>query len=189
MKVFSAFTHVFVIFSYLTLGSLLIIVSFHLLSLEDAIIKVRELYASPWESMQTGLVGLLFIMVGLAFARTLLKKGREQEALIFQSEMGPVVVSTLALEDVAKKIIKRFHLVKEAKIKTLIRGRDVEMRVRLTLWSGSRLTELLSEIQEEIGARVRKLLGSENKLEILCDVQRIEDHEEDSEVVSERTAS
>ena len=177
MKVFNAFAYLFAILTFLTLGSLLIIVAVHLLSVEDALLKIREIYASPWRSLQTGFIGMMFITVGLAFSKMLVKKGREADALIFQSEIGPIVVSVMAIEDVVKKVLKRFHLVKDCKIKTLIRGKDVEIKLRLILWSRSRVPELVSEIQDEIRSRVKKLLGNENRLEIACDIQKIEDHE------------
>ncbi len=181
MKVINAFVHLFTIFTFLTLGSLLIIVAVRILSVEDAVLKIQEIYSSPWKSVQTGLIGLLLIMVGLAFSRMLVKKGREAEALIFQSEIGPIVVSVTAIDDVVKKVIKRYHLVKEAKIKTLIQGKDVEIKMRLTLWAGGRVADLLVVIQNEVRTRGSKLLGSENKLEVNCDVQRIEDHEDEQD--------
>jgi uncharacterized alkaline shock family protein YloU len=177
MKVVNAFAYLFAIFAFLTIGSLLAIVALHILSLEDAIAKIRELYASPWQSLQTGFVGLLFIMIGLVFSKMLVKTGRQAEAVIFQSELGPVMVSVIAIEDVVKKVLKRFHLIKDSKIKTLVDGKNVEIRLRLILWSGASVPELLAEIQDQIRSRVTKMLGNEKRLEIHCDVQRIEDHE------------
>lgn len=177
MKVFNFFSQVFAIFAFLTIGSLLIIIGFHILTLEDAQFQLQELYAGPWRSFQEILVGLVFIGVGLYFSRTLLKKRRQDEALIYQSEIGPIVVSSAAMEDVVKKVLKRFHLVKEWKTKVLIQGKDVEIKTRLVLWSGGKIQELLIEIQEEIRNRVRKLLGAHNHLEVICDVSKIEDHE------------
>lgn len=188
MKVFNAFAHLFAIFAFLTVGSLLIIVAIHILSVEDAVLKIREVYANPWQSIQTGLVGILFITSGLVFTKMLVKKGHEAEAVIYHSEIGPIVVSVTALEDVVKKVLKRFHLVKEWKVKTMIQGKDVEIKLRLILWSGSRVPELLSEIQEEVRVRIKKLLGRESKLEITCDVQRIEDHESDTHEVQKDQA-
>ncbi|MDP3919374.1 MAG: hypothetical protein Q8R76_01010 [Candidatus Omnitrophota bacterium] len=179
MKVMNAFAQVFAIFAFLTLGSLLLLVSLHFLSLEDALFKVREVYESPSKSLQAGFSGVLFILVGLIFSKMLVKKGRNAEAIIFQSEIGPMVVSVTAIEDVIKKVLKRFHVVKDWKIKTLINNKDVEIKLRLVLWSGGGVPKLLGEIQEEISTRLRKLLGNENRLEISCDVYRIEDHEID----------
>lgn len=177
MKVINAFAHVFAIFAFLTIGSLFMIVAFHILSLQDAQKQLAEFYSTPWRSLQTAFTGFVFISVGLTFARMLLKKRRQEEALIYQSEMGPIVVSATAMEDVVKKVLKRFHLVKEWKTKILIQNKDVDIKLRLVLWSGGKIQDLLMEIQEEVRVRIRKLLGTESRLEITCDVQRIEDHD------------
>ena len=185
MKVVNVFAQLFAIFSFLTLGSLLVIVAFHILSAEDALLRIQEIYQSPWKSVQAGILGLFFIMVGLIFSKLLLKAGRESEAIIFQSDMGPMVISVTAIEDVVKKALKRFHLVKESKVKTLIHGKNVELKIRIILWSGGQVPELLADIQQQVRARVKKLLGPENAIEINCDVQKIEDQENELETISE----
>jgi heme/copper-type cytochrome/quinol oxidase subunit 1 len=177
LKIFNAFAHIFAIFAFLTIGSLLMIVAFHILTLADAQRQIQEFYMSPWHSTKTAFAGLVFISVGLTFSRMLLKKRRQEEALIYQSEIGPIVVSVTAMEDVIKKVLKRFHLVKEWKTKVMIQEKDVEIKLRLVLWSGGKIQDLLIEIQEDVRLRIRKLLGNESKLEITCDVQRIEDHD------------
>ena len=189
MKPLNLFAHVFSIFAFLTLGSLLLIVSFHIITFDDAVHQLRQLYETPWRALEAGILGIVFISVGLGFTRMLLKKRRQAEALIFQSEIGPIVVSSTAIEETAKKILKKFYLVKDGKVKTFIQGKDVELKVRLVLWSGARIQALLTEIQEEIRARVRKLLSPESKLEITCDVYRIEDHEAVDAEANERAVS
>lgn len=184
MKVFNFFAHIFSIFAFLTLGSLLIIVALHILSLDDALFKVREIYMSPWLSIQTGLMGILFITMGLTFTKLLVKKGREQDAVIVQSEIGPIVVSANAIEDAVKKVLKKFNLVKDSKTRILIRGKDVAIRLGLILWAGGRVPELMEEIQLEVNRRVQKLLGEENKLEVSCDVDGIKDYETNLEPLS-----
>ena len=177
MKVVNFFAQVFAVFAFLTIGSLLMIVSIHLLSLEDALLKLQSLYESPAQSFQTGVVGLCFIVVGLIFTKMLVKTGRQTDALIVQSESGPIMVSVGAIEDAVKKTLKRFHLIKECKTKVFVEGKNVSIRLRLVLWSGSNVPELLGELQDQARGRVSKLLGRDNKLEINCDVQQIEDHE------------
>lgn len=175
MKVVNAFATLFAVLSFLTLGSLTLMVSLHLLSLEDALARIQQIYSSPWRSFQMAMVGLLFIFVGLTFAKSLIKRSRQTDALIFQGELGPIVVSATAIEDVVKKILKRFNLVKEWKIKTLIDSMDVEIKLRLVLWSGGDVPSLLSGIQQEMRDRLHKILGPDCKLEIHCDVIRIEE--------------
>jgi len=175
MKVINAFATLFAVLSFLTLGSLALMVALHLLSLEDALTRIQEIYSSPWRSLQMGMIGLLFIFVGLTFAKMLIKRGRQTEAVVVQGEMGPIVVSTVAIEDVIKRVMKRFSLVKDWKSKIMIDGRDAEIRLRLVLWSGGDVPSLLGGVQKEIRDRLHKILGPESKIEVFCDVVRIEE--------------
>ena len=176
MKIINASVTIFSVLAFLTLGSLLLMVGLHLLSVEDALAKIHEIYSSPWRSIQTASLGLLFIFVGLTFAKIFIKRGRgESEAIIFQGEIGPIVISVTTLEDLTKKVLRRFSLVKDWKIKILIDGRDVEIKLRLVLWSGEEIPVLLNSIQQEIRDRIRKIIGPDGKLEIVCDVIRVEE--------------
>lgn len=175
MKVTNAFAQLFAILAFLTLGSLMIIVSLHLLAFEDAILKVQEIYQSTGRSVQVGLVGLIFIILGLAFAKMLVKTGRPNEAVIFQSEIGPMVVSTTTLGNAAVKAVKRFPLVKSAKVKVNILGKNIEIKLRLVLWAGGHVPTVLAELQQEVQQRVKRLLGSENQLIVICDVRGIDE--------------
>lgn len=181
MKVVNAFATLFAVLAFLTLGSLMVMVSLHLLSLDDALLKVQEIYNNPWRSLQIGMVGFMFIFVGLAFAKMLIKRSRQTEALVFQGELGLIVVSATAIEDIVKKVLKRFHLVKEWKTKITIDERDVEIKLRCVLWAGGDVPSLLSTVQQEIQGRLRKILGPESQIEIFCDVIRIEESELDVE--------
>ena len=175
MKVASAFAQLFAILAFLTLGSLMIIVALHLLAFDDAILKVQEIYQSSWRSVQVGVVGLIFIALGLAFAKMLVKAGRPNEAVIFQSEVGPMVVSAGTLGNAAAKAIKHFPLVKNVKVKVNIIGKNVEIKLRLVLWAGGHVPTVLSELQQGVQQRVKRLLGSENQLIVICDVKGIDE--------------
>jgi uncharacterized alkaline shock family protein YloU len=153
----------------------MIIVSLHLLAFDDAILKVQEIYQSSWRSIQVGVVGLIFIALGLAFAKMLVKAGRPNEAIIFQSEVGPMVVSASTLGNAASKAIKHFPLVKSVKVKVNIIGKNVEIKLRLVLWAGGHVPTVLSELQKEVQQRVKRLLGSENQLIVICDVKGIDE--------------
>ena len=69
MKVTTAFSQLLAIFSFLTLGSLLILVSLHLLAFDDAILKLQEIYQDPWRAAHVGIVGLLLIVLGIVFSK------------------------------------------------------------------------------------------------------------------------
>ena len=182
MKVTTAFAQLFTVFFFLTLGSLLIIVSLHLLAFDDAILKLQEIYQSPWRSVQVGIVGLMLIILGIMYSKSLVKSVRPNEALIFQSEIGPMVVSMSALEGTALKAVKQFTLVKSAKVKVNLIGKNVELKLRLVLWTSHDVTSLLAEIQSAVLKKIQRLLGPENQATVVCDIKGFDetrtDHQE-----------
>ena len=103
MKVVNIFISIFSIFVFLTIGSFLIIVSFHLISQEEALRAVTEVYAEPLRSLQAGLLGALFIFIGLALTRIVLKGTRGSDALVFHGENGTITVSARAIRPVTRR--------------------------------------------------------------------------------------
>jgi len=173
MKVVNAFIHIFSLFVFLTMGSFLIIVAFHLISLEDALRTVNELYAEPLRSLQVGLMGFLFIIVGLVFAKFLIKNSRGDDAWVFHGENGSITISVKAIEDIVKKILKKFEPVRDAKLKTIVQDRALGMKIKLTVWSGTLIPELTQDVQNEVRVRLEKLLGVSEKVEVQVTVSRI----------------
>ena len=92
-----------------------------------------------------------------------------------------------AIEDAVKKVLKKFHLIKDWKIKSEVRGKSLYIKMHFVLWSGSKIPELLSEVQREVTIRLSKLITSENRVEVACDVLRIEDY--DAEFVPEENSA
>jgi hypothetical protein len=86
-----------------------------------------------------------------------------------------MIVSMNTIESTALKAIKPFTLVKSAKVKVNLNGKNVEVKIRMVLWTSNQVTSLLSEIQSAVLMRVQKLLGPENQVTVACDVKGIEE--------------
>ena len=65
MKVVHFFIHIFSVLVYLTIGSLLVIMALHIVSIEDVFTAVRDVYGGFWNAAQTFGIGVLFIVTGL----------------------------------------------------------------------------------------------------------------------------
>ena len=94
---------------------------------------------------------------------------------VVSSEIGPMVVSANTLGNTAVKAVKHFPLVKSVKAKVNINGKNVEIKLRLVLWAGGHVPAVLAELQQEVQQRVKRLLGPENPLTVICDVKGIDD--------------
>src|SRR3990167_2346626 len=90
MRIVSIFVQIFAIFAFLTIGSLMVIVSLRVLTMEDALLKVQELYENPWQSLRMGVSGIFFLFVGLVFSKILVKEMRSRGDVVLYSKWGYV---------------------------------------------------------------------------------------------------
>lgn len=154
------------------------IIAFHWWPLEDAIETLYRVYHNYPFSVFVGLAGCGFIFLGLMVLRLVVKTSPQNEAIICRREAGPIAISGKAIEDVARKVLRKSPVVRDAKLKLIIRSQFVMIQLRLQLWANDSLSGAVQAIQEEIRSRLEKLLGSDTKLEIDCGIERIYQSEE-----------
>ncbi len=178
VKFFKILNQLFSVLCYLTLGSFFLIIAFHWWPLEDAIETLYRVYHNYPFSVIVGLTGCGFILLGLLILRIVVKTSPQNEALICRTDAGLVSVSGRAIEDVARKVLKKSPFVKEHKIKLGIRSQSIMLSIRLVLWANDSLSGAVQELQEEIRTRLQKLVGQDNQLEIDCGIDRIQQPED-----------
>ena len=173
MKIVNVFVQVIAIFAFLTIGSLMIIVSLHVLTMEDALLKVQEVYDDPWQSFQMGASGVLFIFVGLIFAKSLVKRVRRDDDVVLYGKWGYVTVSIRAIDDLVRKVLRKFDIVREMQVETDVDGNRLKVVTNLSVLSGWNLPELINAIQGELSERLNKMLGGGVELELIVNVIKI----------------
>ena len=172
MKVASFVVNLCSVFVLLTLGSLLTIVSLHLVAIDDLMATVRHVYYSPWKLFQLGAFGLLMNVLGLAFAKTLIK-ATDGSAVIYESNNGQVRVAMEAMHETLRKAMKKYTVIKEQKMKISIDGQHVEAKIKMVLWMGVDVASFVKTLQEELHGILSRLLGEESEVEVFVDVIRV----------------
>lgn len=175
MKLFNIFILTFTIFAFLTVGSLMMIVSLHVLTMEDALLKVQDLYDDPWKCFQTGVTGVLFIFAGLMFTKTLVKAIRRDDDVMLYGKWGYMSVSLKAIDELVKRVLRKFEVVKELRTETEVEGAKLKVVANLTVVSGWNLPQLVNTIQSDLSERLNKLLGGGIELELQVNVVKILD--------------
>ena len=173
MKIVNVFVYIFAVFAFLTVGSLMIIVSLHVLSMEDALLKVQYIYDDPWKSLQMGSTGVLFIFVGLILSKTLVKLIRRDDDVVLYGKWGYMTVSIRAVNDLVQKVLRKFDVIKEMKTETNVNGNKLKIIADVTVVSGWNLPELINAIQNDISGRLTKMFGGEVELELAVNVIKI----------------
>lgn len=173
MKIVNFSVYIFAVFAFLTVGSLMMIVSLHVLSMEDALLKVQYIYDDPWKRFQMGLTGVLFIVVGLILSKTLVKLIRRDDDVVLYGKWGYMTVSIRAVDELVRKVLRKFDIIKEMKIETNAEGNKLKINADLSVVSGWNLPELINTIEGDISGRLNKMFGREVDLELAVNVTRI----------------
>lgn len=175
MKIVNIFIYIFVIFAFLTIGSLMIIVSLQVLTMEDALLKVQYLYENPWQSVKMGATGIAFLAAGLYFSKILVKELRPNDDVVLYGKWGPVSISLGAIEDLVRRVLRKFEVVRMVKLHTDVEGNHLKIAAQLSVAEGWNVQELMHTIQKELGDRVQKILGGDVELEVAVTVAGILD--------------
>ena len=176
MKVINFLVDVFCIFALLTLGSLMLIVAFHILPVEDALIKVQEIYESSRRQFQLGLTGFLLIAAGLALTKMLVKKTKTEDDLhVVQGEAGRMTITGSAINDLTERILKRFDAVRQSRVSTSFEHNKLKITASLHVLPGWNLTELTTLIEHDVQVRVSKILGGKVPVSISILFTKIEE--------------
>lgn len=173
MKIINVFVYIFAVFAFLTVGSLMMIVSLHVLSMEDALLKVQYIYDDPWKCFQMGITGVLFIIVGLILSKTLVKLIRRDDDVVLYGKWGYMTVSIRAVNELVQKVLRKFDIIKEMKTETNVDGNKLRINADLSVVSGWNLPELINTIQSDVSSRLNKMFGGEVDLELAVNIIRI----------------
>ena len=153
----------------------MIIVSLHVLGMEDALLKVEALYDNPWQSAQIGIAGVFFLFMGLIFAKILIQLTRPADDVVLYGKWGHANVSLRAIEDLARKVIRKFDVVRHVDLKTEIVGGRLKIEVNLSVFIGWNLPELVNTVQADLSERLRKVLGNSIELDLIVNIVHIID--------------
>ncbi len=175
MKIANVFVYAFATLAFLTVGSLMIIVSLHVLSMEDALLKVQYVYENPWQSLQMGISGIFFIITGLICSKALVKYIRRDDDVVMYGKWGYMAVSLQAMDDLVQKIIRKYDVVKKLQSDIHVEGNKMKVIAKLTVISGWNLPELINTIQTELSKKLNKMLGGGVELELDVNVNKIID--------------
>lgn len=175
MKLINVFAYIVAIFVFLTVGSLMIIVSLGALSMEDALLKVQSVYDNSWSMFQIGISGALFIVIGLIFTKILVKLTRSKDDIIIYGKYGNVNISVKAIDHLVRRIIRKFDSVRLIKLWSEGDGNQLKIKISLIGIANVQLDDLVETIQTELYQRLNKFLGDGILLDLNIKIVKILD--------------
>ena len=142
---------------FLMLGCFLFFCVFiGLSSIEDVLKDVYRLYAHRFIA---GFVGAIFLSMGYAIVKFLIKSTYKDELFITEDGAGRTSVALVAVEDIIRKALKKYANIKRFKFKVRVRNKVLVATINLVLLEGKAASEVVSEVKEKLMKKLRNFVG------------------------------
>ncbi|MFA6321295.1 MAG: alkaline shock response membrane anchor protein AmaP [Candidatus Omnitrophota bacterium] len=178
MRIISGLTLFFYTLVFLAIGSLFIVMSLNIISLESIIEAITMLYATTNIRLILGLTGILLIFISIMVVQLAVGKIRREKTIAFENPDGQVTISLSAIEDFIKRALKQLPEVKDLKPSVRAGKKGISIINRVTLFSDVNIPEMTEKIQTIVKTRVQDMLGVEEPLSIRVHVVKIVHKEE-----------
>ena len=157
MKISHIILIIFGALVFLMLGCFLFFgVCIGLSSIEDVIKDVHRLYD---HRILAGFIGIIFLSAGYVAVKTLLKRSARDEIFVVDNEYGRTSIALSAVQDLVRKKIKKYEMIKKAKIRVAVQNRILTITVHLTVFSGTTASEIIEQIREELHKTIKNFIG------------------------------
>jgi hypothetical protein len=165
--------YIFSVFTFLTIGSLMVLVALHVITMEDALLRVQTIYEHPWESAKIGFAGVACILMGLAFSKILVKETRSRSDMILLGKWGYVSISTKAVKDLIHKCVGKFDAILEHDIKVDGESNRLSVLMDVDIQSDCDMSSLTHTVQNDLSTRLSRLVGDGVELDVSISIRKI----------------
>ncbi len=173
MNIFKSLIILLYLALYLVIGGALIILALNIFSLDQIIEGVNFLYSDQNLKLAMGVIGIMFILIGILSAQISFGKMQREKTIAFENPDGQVVVSLTAIEDFIKRMVKEMPQVKELKSTVTAGKKGIDVISRATLFSDSNIPEITEKIQSMIKTKLLEMLGIEEAISIKIHVAKL----------------
>ncbi len=189
MNIFRSLILMLYLVLYLVIGGTLIILALNVFSLDQIIEGVNFLYSDQNLKLAMGVIGIMFILIGILSAQISFGKMQREKTIAFENPDGQVVVSLAAIEEFIKRMIKEMPQVKELKSTVTAGKKGIDVISRATLFSDSNIPEITEKIQSMIKTKLLEMLGIEEAISVKIHVAKLLHRAGKEEITEPKEAS
>ncbi|MBN1493291.1 MAG: hypothetical protein JW938_04020 [Candidatus Omnitrophica bacterium] len=159
----------------LMIGSFLFGISMGLLDEEAVINEIRRLYDHRFI---TFLVSLFLFYASYVVTRTLIKRATREEIFITEGEFGRVSISIFAVNDVVRKVFRKFDYITKYRLDTYVQQKKLVVKILIKEWDGRSVNEMTAAVMSELKAKLHKIMGLEGNIEVHIKINKLNDDQE-----------
>jgi uncharacterized alkaline shock family protein YloU len=119
---------------------------------------VHDFMASFWGK----LVGIVAILVGVAFIVSKYLATKRENCIAFDSAEGEVIIAVSAIEDFVRRLAKSFWEVKDAMPTIEPRDDGVAVDMKVVLWDDKNIQATTGKIQKTVKSQIQDFFGLAN---------------------------
>ncbi len=139
-------------FISLVLSAVIMISPFGEKKLMAAIFDYMEVnfYQSNKYDVLVFVIGLVFFIISLVILTSGVRGKNNDKYVSTVNEKGEILISSGSIENIALNMSKRFQGVKDVRAKASFKGSDVNLGIRLQVYSDVNIPELCTGIQDRV---------------------------------------
>ncbi len=160
-------------------GILFLSISFNVFPSEYWMELLNTVNSALGYQLAFGVMGCIFMVMGIAAPYKLGKKLRKKRAVAFKNPNGEVTVSLSAIEDYIRKVAKDISGIKDIRSKVEVNKKGVNIVTDVSISAGENIPELTERMQREIRMRVQGMLGVEETINVSLHINKIDKSADD----------
>ena len=157
----------------LLIGSSLVAISLQLVSVEDVVKLLNNIYASRDFRVVLGISGFTVAVLGFVTFQWVTLKMQREKTIAFTTPDGQVTVSLEAIENFVRRITKHLQGIKEIRPNVIADRKGLSVFAKVILFEEANIPEVSEEIQRLVGKKIRDMLGIEENIRTTIHIAKI----------------
>lgn len=155
------------------IGLVLIVFSLNLVQPQEIADVLTLLSLSVSSRWGIGIAGVLLIAISFSFAQLILGKFQKEKTIAFQTSSGEVTIALSAVEDLIRRMTGILPEIKELKPNVVATKKGIIVDLKVILRTETNIPDLISQLQEQVRAKLQEVLGIEEQIVIRIHVSKI----------------
>ncbi|PIQ82101.1 MAG: hypothetical protein COV76_05410 [Candidatus Omnitrophica bacterium CG11_big_fil_rev_8_21_14_0_20_64_10] len=159
---------------FTALGAGLVAFALNWVPMERVFAWLQTAYLDENLRITLGFTGAGLVLLNWLVLELTLSKLQRQKTIAFENPDGHVTVSLSAIEDFVRRSTHEIPEVRDLRSSVVARKGKIQVRARVSLWSGANIPEVTEQVQATIRSRVQRMLaGIEDPVLIRVHVSKI----------------
>ena len=154
-------------------GAIMALLSVRVLSVDAMTGILQGVYDSVNLQIALGVVGAIFIIIGIIVPYRLCKKMGKSKLITFQNPDGEVTVSLSAIEGYVRKVAKDIAGIEDIKSNVKVTKKGINVISYVSIAAGTNIPEATESIQVTVKSKVQDMLGVEDPINVTMHITKI----------------